>query len=324
MEDDEGALAAAAPLYLKTHSFGEFVFDFSWAEACGQLGQSYYPKLVCAVPFTPVAGPRLGALNSNARKRLARGLRSLAEALKLSSFHALFFSDEDAPAFSGSNFIHRENLQFHWQNKHYGHFDKFLAALTHDKRKKILRERKRIREAGLRHEWTTGAALTEAQWAKVYALYANTYFCRGQTPYLSLDFFLDYGRRPETPIRIVQALDGTRLVAAAINFRSGDTLYGRHWGSADRYHSLHFETCYYQGVEYCIREGISHFDAGAQGSHKLTRGFDPEITRSAHWISNTILSNAVRRAMDQERKLIRQEGRILKHRGSYRQTEQGL
>lgn len=321
MEDDDGVLAAAAPLYLKTHSFGEFVFDFSWAEASRQLGQSYYPKLVCAVPFTPVAGPRLGAVDACLRSKLADGLHSLAEAQKLSSFHALFFNEDDSQALNGRNFIQRESLQFHWRNRNYGHFDEFLAALAHDKRKKIRRERQRIRESGLRHEWIPGSALTEAQWAAVYSLYSNTYFCRGQTPYLNLDFFLDYGCWEETPIQLVQVLDGTRLVAVAINFRSGDTLYGRHWGAAETYHSLHFETCYYQGIEYCIREGLSHFDGGAQGSHKLSRGFDPEITRSAHWISNATLSDAVRRAMVRERQLIKAEGRMLRQRGPYRKTE---
>lgn len=322
IEDDDGTVVAAAPLYLKTHSFGEFVFDFSWAEASRRLRQPYYPKLVCAVPFTPVTGPRLGAVNVHARSSLAVALRSLAESQRRSSLHTLFLDDDDVSPLSRINCILREGLQFHWRNRRYSHFEDFLAALAHDKRKKIRRERQRVRDAGLRHEWAPGSTLTEAQWARVYALYADTYVRRGQTPYISLDFFLDYGRRPGTPIRLVQALDGTRLIAVAINLHSGNTLYGRHWGAADTYHSLHFETCYYQGVEYCIREGIAHFDAGAQGGHKLARGFDPEITRSAHWLSDAALSTAVRQATDRERALIRAEERILKHRSAYRKSEQ--
>lgn len=324
LENDEGTVVAAAPLYLKTHSFGEFVFDFSWAEASLRAGLPYYPKLVCTVPFTPVAGPKLGAVDPHARSALAVGLRALAEAEKRPSLHVLFLSDEDVLALTGLNYIPRETLQFHWRNKGYRNFDEFLAALAHDKRKKIRRERQRVQQAGLRHEWVPGAALTEAQWAKVYALYANTYIQRGQAPYLSLDFFLDYGRQPGTPIRLVQVLDGARLIAVAINVRSGDTLYGRHWGAAESYHSLHFETCYYQGVEYCIREGLAHFDAGAQGGHKLARGFDPEIMRSAHWVADSALSAAVRRAVNQERELIRAEGRILQHRGAYRKRDSGI
>jgi len=322
LEDDAGQVIGAAPLYLKTHSYGEFVFDFSWAEASRRLGHRYYPKLLCAVPFTPVTGPRLGARDDCTRTALAQSLRQLAERMQLSSLHALFVNDTDLCALRTAQCVERNDVQFHWRNSDYADFVTFLATLTHDKRKKILRERRRIAEAGLRHQWQPGDTLSEAQWAEVYALYANTYAERGRDPYLNLDFFLDYGRRPDTPVRLVSAFDDARRVAVAITLRSGDTLYGRHWGAAAHYHSLHFETCYYQGIEYCIDQGLRHFDAGAQGGHKLARGFVPELTSSAHWLSEPLLANAVQRALKRERVLVEAEGRMLSAHNPYRQHDE--
>ncbi len=322
LEDDAGQVIGAAPLYLKTHSYGEFVFDFSWAEASRRLGHRYYPKLLCAVPFTPVTGPRLGARDDCTRTALAQGLRQLAERMQLSSLHALFVNDTDLCALRTAQCVERNDVQFHWRNSDYADSAAFLATLTHDKRKKILRERRRIAEAGLRHQWQAGDTLSEAQWAEVYALYANTYAERGREPYLNLDFFLDYGRRPDTPVRLVSAFDDARRVAVAITLRGGDTLYGRHWGAAAHYHSLHFETCYYQGIEYCIDQGLRHFDAGAQGGHKLARGFVPELTSSAHWLSEPLLADAVQRALKRERVLVEAEGRMLSAHNPYRQHDE--
>lgn len=322
LEDDAGQVIGAAPLYLKTHSYGEFVFDFSWVEASRRLGHRYYPKLLCAVPFTPVTGPRLGARDDCIRTALAQGLRQLAERMQLSSLHALFVNDTDLCALRTAQCVERNDVQFHWRNSGYADFAAFLATLTHDKRKKILRERRRIAEAGLRHQWQAGDTLSEAQWAEVYALYANTYAERGREPYLNLDFFLDYGRRPDTPVRLVSAFDDARRVAVAITLRGGDTLYGRHWGAATHYHSLHFETCYYQGIEYCIDQGLRHFDAGAQGGHKLARGFVPELTSSAHWLSEPLLADAVQRAIKRERVLVEAEGRMLSAHNPYRQHDE--
>lgn len=327
LDDDAGVVIGAAPLYLKTHSYGEFVFDFGWAEASRRLGQRYYPKLLCAVPFTPVTGARLGACDARTRTALAQGLRQIAESMQVSSLHALFVNDADLCALRTAQCVERNDVQFHWRNTGdniggYADFTGFLTTLTHDKRKKILRERRRIAEAGLRHEWQAGDTLSEAQWAEVYALYANTYTERGREPYLNLDFFLDYGRQPDTPIRLVSAFDGARRVAVAITLCGGDTLYGRHWGAAAHYHSLHFETCYYQGIEYCIDQGLQHFDAGAQGGHKLARGFVPELTRSAHWLAEPVLADAVQRALKRERLLVEAEGRMLSAHNPYRQYDE--
>ncbi len=322
LEDDTGCVIGAAPLYLKAHSYGEFVFDFSWAEASRRLGQRYYPKLLCAVPFTPVTGPRLGAHDGHDRAALAQGIRQLTEHMQLSSLHTLFVDDADLTALKTVQCIERNDVQFHWRNAGYADFADFLATLTHDKRKKILRERRRIAEAGLRHQWQAGDALSEAEWVEVYALYAHTYAERGREPYLSLDFFLDYGRQPGTPLRLVSAFDGAQRVAVAITLLGGDTLYGRHWGAAAHYHSLHFETCYYQGIEYCIDQGLQHFDAGAQGGHKLARGFVPELTRSAHWLAEPVLADAVRRSLQRERMLVEAEGRVLAAHNPYRQQDE--
>jgi len=313
--EDEHGLAAVAPLYLKAHSYGEFVFDFSWAEASHRLRQSYYPKLVCAVPFTPSSGPRIGARDAAARKEMARLLPALAKHLGLSSFHGLFLDADDNAALASAGCIERHDVQFHWRNRGYTDFADFLATLTSDKRKKILRERRRVAEAGLRFEWRRGDELSEAQWVQVYALYANTYEEHGRPPYLSLEFFLDYGRKLATPVRLVLAYAQGSLVAVAITLVSetvgGGTLYGRHWGAAEHYHSLHFETCYYQGIEYCIRHGLQQFDAGAQGEHKLSRGFEPVFTRSQHWLSDARLRGAVARALHEERDWVAQRGSVL-------------
>jgi len=322
LEDAAGAPLAAAPLYLKTHSYGEFVFDFAWAEASRRLGRRYYPKLLCAVPFTPVSGARLGARDTASRAALAAALRALPERSGLSSLHALFLSDDDAAALGAAGCVERNDVQFHWRNAGYEDFAAFLATLTHDKRKKILRERRRIAEAGLQHRWESGDALSEAQWAEVYALYAHTYHERGQEPYLTLEFFLDYGRQPGTPVRLVSGFDGDQRVAVAITVQHGDTLYGRHWGAAAHYHSLHFETCYYQGIEYCIDQRLQHFDAGAQGGHKLARGFAPELTRSAHWLSEPVLADAVARALHRERALVREHGLALTAHSPYRRGDE--
>jgi uncharacterized protein len=318
LEDAEGGVRAIAPLYLKAHSYGEFVFDFSWAQASQELGRPYYPRLVNAVPFTPVVGPRLGADDEAARAALAAALPRAAEANRLSSFHALFPQEADFAAYADAGLIERNDVQFHWRNRGYADFPAFLACLSSEKRKKLLRERRRVSEAGLRFERRRGEDLGEAEWAEVYALYANTYEERGQAPYLNLDFLLGFGQAAGSPVRLVLAYDGMRMVAVAITLQGGDTLYGRHWGALERYHSLHFETCYYQGIEWCIQEGWQKFDAGTQGEHKLSRGFEPVRTRSAHWLADGRLRRAVARALERERALVGLRGKSLAGHSPFR------
>jgi uncharacterized protein len=299
--EDAGGLAAAMPLYRKHHSYGEFVFDFGWADASHRLGAPYYPKLLCAAPFTPATGPRVGARTAELRLEILRHAGTLPEAGGFSSIHALFLDGTDAPATAEAGWLERHDLQFHWRRDGESDFDGFVARLRHDKRKKILRERRRVAEAGITFTVRAGDELGEAQWAEVYALYGNTYEERGQAPYLTPAFFLDYGRRPGTPVRLILAHDGARLIAVALTLVGGDTLYGRHWGCAERYDGLHFETCYYRGVELCLAQGLQRFDAGAQGAHKLARGFEPVITRSAHRLADARLAQAVGAFLSRER-----------------------
>ncbi len=317
LETDAG-IVAAAPLYLKDHSYGEFVFDWSWAEASHRAGIGYYPKLLCATPFTPSAGPRLGASNAATRQQLMTALTQLPAQLGASSFHLLFAQQADQELAAKAGGLPRNDIQFHWHNRGYADFDAFLAQLRADKRKKIQRERRRIVEAGLRFETIKGDDITESLWADIYTLYANTYEERGQAPYLNLRFFLDYGMRAGTPLRMILCRDGERLVACAITIVGGDTLYGRHWGAAEHYNSLHFETCYYQGIDYCIREGLQHYDAGAQGEHKLARGFEPQLTQSMHWLSEPRLSQAVASYLRRERQMVATRLEELRQHSPYR------
>jgi Uncharacterized protein conserved in bacteria len=216
----------------------------------------------------------------------------------------LFPRHDDGARLRGAGCFERNDLQYHWRNRDYADFADFAADLSSEKRKKMLRERRRVTEAGLQHRWQAGEELSEAEWAQIYALYANTYDERGQLPYLNLQFFLDYARAPGSPVRLVSAFDGERRVAVAITIQSGDSLYGRHWGAAEHYHSLHFETCYHQGIEYCIRHGLRHFDAGTQGLHKLARGFLPEITRSFHRLTDPGLHTVIAQATARERRQV--------------------
>ena len=318
IEDERGRLLAAMPLYRKRHSYGEFVFDFAWARASQQLGRPYYPKLLGAIPFTPVTGPRLAARDAAVREVL---VNSLGESLKDSgdsSVHALFLEPESVSLLTGRGWLERNDVQFHWFNRGYTDFPEFLSRLSQDKRKKILRERRRVSEAGLRFDVRRGDELSESEWAHVFALYGNTYEERGQAPYLTFDFFLDYGRRADTPVRLLLALEGGTRVAVAITLIAGGVLYGRHWGCAEKYHSLHFETCYYQGIELCLREGLTRFDAGTQGEHKHARGFEPVLTRSAHRLADPRLHAAVGEYLGRERTAVTQQRELLLAHSAYR------
>jgi predicted N-acyltransferase len=320
IEDEGGTLRAAAPAYRKAHSWGEFVFDFAWAEASQRLGRPWYPKRVCAIPYAPVAGPRLGATDAAARAAL---VAALGAADDLSSAHALFVGEEaDAAALAEAGWLERHDLQFHWHDRPgagFGDFEGFTAALRADKRKKLLRERRRVDEAGVRFAHRRGDALDEAEWREVYALYANTYEERGQPPYLTPGFFLDYGRAPGTPLHLILGHAGGRLVAAAITLIGGRTLYGRHWGAAERWHSLHFETCYHQGIELCLARGLTRYDAGTQGEHKLARGFTPVRTRSLHRIHDARLRGAIEHHLRHERALVHSRLESLASHGPFRE-----
>lgn len=321
LRDESGRLVAAAPVYEKRHSYGEFVFDFGWAEAAARLGQDYYPKGCCSVPFTPSTGMRIGAVDAASRDTLALHLGEHAATMGWSSMHVLFANDTDAAALQQAGFLLRRDLQFRFANRDYGDFEDYLGALSSAKRKKIRRERRRvIEEAGVAFDVVPGDALTLDEWQQIYRLYARTYQVRGQTPYLTPAFWFSYGRAEATPVRVVVARHAGRIIACALCVRGDNTLYGRHWGAEADFHSLHFETCYYQGIDYCIREGLHHFDAGTQGGHKLMRGFEPVMTNSLHRLVDPRLHAAVGDFLERERTAVDDSREVLATQHSaYRQ-----
>lgn len=322
LEDEAGQLRAAAPLYLKSHSYGEFVFDFSWAEAAHRGGLRYYPKLVTAVPFTPAVGPRIGARHVTDAAALLAALVQLPQPAGASGWHGLFVPPQLAANADAHGLLHRHDVQFQWHNAAEPHADfaAFLATLSRDKRKKILQERRKVASAGLHFETLPATQFSAAEWQTLYALYANTYEERGQPPYLTQAFFEGFVSQPGSPFWVTVAREGPQLVAMALLVAGGDTLYGRHWGAAARYDGLHFETCYYQGVDYCIRHRLSRYDAGAQGEHKLARGFNPVLTTSLHRLADERLHAAVARALDHERGWIQARFESLRDRSAYKAT----
>jgi predicted N-acyltransferase len=296
-----GGLAGAMPLYLKGHSYGEYVFDWSWADAYHRHGLDYYPKLLCAVPFTPVAGPRLLGDDPQVRRQLAAGALALARELGVSSLHCLFPGEEDAQLLSGCGMMLRHGVQFHWSNADYASFDDFLRGMNHDKRKKVKQERRKVHDAGITFEWRDGKEITEADWAFFYRCYARTYREHHSTPYLNPDFFREIGRTMPENLLLVIAHRAGRPIAASFNIHDGRRLHGRYWGAIEHHPVLHFETCYYQVIEYCIARGIAFFEGGAQGERtKLARGLVPVETTSAHWIARREFAAAIENFLAKE------------------------
>ncbi len=294
--DSQGDLAGAMPLYLKSHSWGEFVFDLAWAEAYQRAGLNYYPRLCCAVPFTPVTGPRLLVREANAastRRTLIAAARELTRTLGVSSLHVLFPDGQDKAEFEGAGLMPRLDCQFHWHNEGYGSFDDFLAGLTAEKRKKLRRERRRVAEAGITHRTLHGDELDDRLIETVYVLHARTFARFGNPPYLNLDFFHRLARCMPRALVVEIALQHDEVIACSVSLRSGDTLYGRYWGASGDHHSLHFETCFYRGIEYCIRERLARFEPGTQGEHKLLRGFVPAPVWSLHDIADPRFAAAI-------------------------------
>jgi predicted N-acyltransferase len=307
-QDGTNELVGAVPLYLKNHSWGEFVFDWSWANAFAQHGLNYYPKLSCAIPFTPATGPRLLVKSDDnaaiARMELAKSLVAHAKELDVSSAHVLFASDTDREALEPLQFIQRSDCQFHWRNRGYATFEDFIGTFRADKRKKALRERRRVQEAGIRFSAYSGAEMTDALWDNAFALSQSTFAQHGNEHYLTADFFKAVARAlPESVVSIC-AFHGNELIGVAICFRGGDTLYGRYWGQSANYHSLHFETCYFQGIEYCIKHNLQTFEPGTQGEHKIARGFEPTLTHSSHWIADARFAEALKAHLLRERNAV--------------------
>jgi predicted N-acyltransferase len=298
-------LRASLILYEKSHSWGEFVFDWAWARAYEQAGLAYYPKLVSAVPFTPAPSKRL-LLADPDDTEAAAGLLEAAVTLAIetdcSSFHVLFPEPGELDLFRDIGLHVRKDCQFHWHNDGYTSFDEFLDTFSSAKRKKARRDRRRVAEAGIQFRWLGGDELTNETWDTVYRLISMTFMRRGSLPYFSLRFFNEISRALPGNIRVVLAEKDGSAVAAAVFFVGNDVLYGRYWGSDGHYDALHFETCYHQGIEYCIENGLALFEPGTQGEHKISRGFVPEETWSAHWLRQPEFFSAIGDYLDEERR----------------------
>ena len=345
-------LAAACPVYLKAHSYGEYVFDWAWANAYEQHGLDYYPKALVAVPFTPVPGARLLARDAESRVLLVRGLIQWCEQEKLSSLHLLFGADEDIAACAQAGLMLRHTVQFHWQNiapargesavgtlgtamsssARFADFDAFLASLAHDKRKKIRQERRKVRDAGVTFRWSLGTDISGADWDFFYRCYARTYREHGNAPYLTRDFFRRTAQTmPEAWLMFIAERDGhpiaTSLIAVSAypvgvsgtcDSKSEPVAYGRYWGALERVDCLHFEACYYKPLEWCITHGIARFEGGAQGEHKMARALMPVKTTSAHWLAHPAFADAIERFLEREGAGIEQYMEHLDERSPFR------
>lgn len=334
-KDAAGEILGCAPLYLKGNSTGEYVFDHGWADAYQRAGGRYYPKLLSAVPFTPVTGPRLlvrndlsAEMQSEVRTLLIRGLVHHAKALKVSSLHVNFLNETDAALLEAKGFIPRVHLQYHWQNrgqnrgqnKGYADFDSFLGALASRKRKAIRKERREVESAGLNIERLSGDAIKPRHWDAMYGFYQNTGQRKWGQPYLNREFFTLLGERMADRVLMVVASEGENIIAGALNLIGTDALYGRYWGCNTHVQFLHFELCYYQAIEAAIELGLERIEAGAQGEHKIARGYLAQLTRSAHWIADPGFADAISDFTRHEARAIDQEKTLLDAESPYRQT----
>jgi predicted N-acyltransferase len=326
VEDEAENLLGAAPCYLKSHSMGEYVFDHSWADAYTRAGGRYYPKLQVAVPFTPVTGPRLivphGPRSTEIRSYLIAGLRALRDQTGASSIHATFLQEADLGALTAEKFLQRDDQQFHWFNDGYGSFEDFLSALASRKRKAIRRERRDALANGVSIDWVTGSDIKEAHWDEFFSFYMDTGSRKWGRPYLNRRFFSLLGERMADRVLLVMAKHNGRYIAGAINFIGDKRLYGRNWGCIEDHPFLHFEVCYYQAIEFAITRRLDRVEAGAQGEHKLARGYRPVITSSAHDITDPSLRRAVQDYLDQERLYVSEAAEELAEATPFRHTDQ--
>jgi hypothetical protein len=315
LDGADGRPTAIMPCYLKSHSMGEYVFDYGWADAFERAGGRYYPKLQASVPFTPVTGRRLlvgdGPDGDHRRHLLAIGAVTLAERHKVSSLHVTFAPEEEWRIFGECDYLQRTGKQFHFVNEGYRDFHDFLTALASRKRKTIKRERRDALAGGITVEQLTGGDLTESAWDAFFAFYTDTGSRKWGRPYLNRRFFSMVSERMADRILLILARRGDRAIAGALNFIGSNTLYGRNWGTIDEQPFLHFELCYYQAIEWAIDHGLTYVEAGAQGEHKLARGYRPTTTYSAHWIANPSFRRAVADFLDYERQDVARESRML-------------
>lgn len=329
VETVDGRVEACAPLYVKSHSYGEYVFDWGWAEAYERAGGRYYPKLQCAVPFTPVPGPRLlvrgditEAAAQDLRHVLAAGMVRLADQLEVSSVHITFCEEDTWEAVGHGTYLKRLGQQFHWHNRGYADFDDFLGALASRKRKSIRKERRKVEELGLDIRTLTGADIGPEHWGAFYEFYLSTTDKKWGQSYLRRRFFSLIGERMADKIALVMAFDGERPVAGALNLIGRDCLYGRNWGSLESHKYLHFECCYYRAIDFAIERGLARVEAGAQGPHKVQRGYLPTPTYSLHYLRDPGFQDAVEDFVGRERIVIEQEMQEMEEEFSpYRHTD---
>jgi uncharacterized protein len=325
LRDAEGA-AAILPCYLKSHSFGEYVFDRAWAAAYERAGGRYYPKLQTSAPFTPVSGRRLlvrpGVAVEEARAALASAAVQLAKQNRASSWHITFATKEEWTSLAALGLLQRTDTQYHWHNRGYGSFDDFLAALASRKRKTVRKEREQARASGVTLEWLTGADIKEAHWDAFFAFYMDTGYRKWGNPYLTRAFFSMLGQSmPDSILLMMGKRDGA-YVAGAMHMIGGDTLYGRYWGCLESHNFLHFEACYYQAIDYAIANKLAHVEAGAQGEHKLARGYAPETTYSLHYFVDPGLASAVASYLRQERQVVEREKELLAEALPYKAVQE--
>ncbi len=325
--EENGGLLGLLPLYIKQDSYGEFVFDWAWADAYQRAGRRYYPKLVAAIPFTPVAGARL-LVNKTADKRdiqhkLIRAAVTLMRENKLSSLHVLFPAGDEADFLLEGQALQRITCQYHWFNQGYRDFQDFTDSLTSKKRKQLLRERRGVREAGVEIERLDSGAISAAQWETFYRFYCATFYKKWSEPRLSLDFFKALGRQLPDNTLLILAKKANRAIAGAFAMLDKDTLYGRHWGAAETLPFLHFELCYYQTIEHAIQRRLKRLDAGVQGEHKLARGFSPVAMRSAHWIREADFRQAIAENLKRETGAMYEHIEMLKGHLPYKNNPAG-
>ncbi len=322
LRDEAGIAVGALPMYEKHHSWGEYVFDWAWAEAWQRCGLAYYPKLIIAVPFSPVSGHRfLIAAGQNRQKittDLLQGAITYAKENNYSSLHCLFAAPSECEILQQHGLLIRHDVQFHWKNRNFCDFSAFLAGMNSRKRKKIARERRRVRETGVEFNIISGSELSEKNMERMYEFYLSTIMAHGSEAYLNKEFFLLLGERIPSSIVLIEATVKGKVIAAAMNIRHKDVLFGRYWGCREEFHSLHFETCYYQAIEYCIKHGLSRFEGGAQGEHKLSRGFLPTITCSSHWLADDRLTTAVGDFLEREKSHVSEYRKILNTHSPYK------
>jgi hypothetical protein len=321
LTDTSGSVRGITPCFKKTHSYGEYVFDHGWADAFMRAGGRCYPKLQVSVPFTPVTGPRFFVTDAATRSELAQALIDLSHDERCSSVHVTFLPSTDWKELGGTTWLQRTDLQFHWHNDAYDSFDNYLAALSSAKRKNIRRERAAVAQAGIRLQLLTGSDICEKHWDAFYEFYMDTGARKWGTPYLNRTFFSLIGESMADHILLVMAERGGKMIAGALNFIGSYALYGRNWGAIEHHDSLHFETCYYQAIDFAISRKLQRVEAGAQGGHKLARGYMPITTHSLHHLAHPGLQHAVARFLEAERQGVLEEQQALAGHAPFRQEQ---